>query len=62
MTTKQHQHGGRRQGSGRPPAPEKMRRRSIGMLEADWQKAKALADSAGVSVDEILRRLVRAAA
>mgnify|MGYP001395813870 CR=1 FL=1 len=56
------QHGGHRKGAGRPPAQEKMRRRSIGMLESDWQKAQALADREGVSIDEIIRRLVRAAA
>jgi hypothetical protein len=31
------------------------------MLEADWQKAQTLADRDGVSADEIIRRLVRAA-
>lgn len=31
------------------------------MFEADWQKAQTLADRDGVSVDEIIRRLVRAA-
>jgi|WetSurMetagenome_2_1015567.scaffolds.fasta_scaffold178443_1 hypothetical protein len=60
---KQPQHGGRREHSGRPPLPpaQKMRRRPIGMTEADWQKAQTLADRDGVSVDEIIRRLVRAA-
>lgn len=61
MPKKQHQHGGPRKGAGRPPAPEKMRRRPIGMLEADWQKARTLAEAQGVSVDEVIRRLVRAA-
>lgn len=47
---------------GRPPLPpeRKMRRRPIGMLEADWQKVARLAKREGVSVDEIIRRLVRA--
>lgn len=58
---KKSQHGGRRDGAGRPPSQETMRRRSIGMLEADWQKAQALADRNEVSVDEIIRRLVRGA-
>jgi hypothetical protein len=32
------------------------------MLESDWQKVKALAEHAGcVSVDEVIRRLVRTA-
>ena len=55
-------HGGTRKGAGRKPAPQdqRMRRRSIGMLEADWQKARDIAKSAGVSVDEIMRRLIRA--
>lgn len=58
---KQHKHGGPRKGAGRPPSQEKMRRRSIGMLEVDWQKAAQLAEQQGVSVDEVIRRLVRAA-
>ena len=57
----QHTHGGPRKGAGRPPAQETMRRRSIGMLETDWQKAQALATREDVSVDEIMRRLVRSA-
>jgi len=56
------QHGGPRKGAGRPPSPEKMRRRQIGMLEADWQKMAQLAARDGMSVNEIIRRLVRAAA
>lgn len=59
---KQHQHGGPRKGAGRPPSQEKMRRRTIGMLEADWQKAQTLAEREGCkSVDELIRHLVRAA-
>lgn len=63
MPNKQHQHGGRREGSGRPPLPcdQKMRRRPIGMLESDWRKVAKLAKREKVSVDEIMRRLVRAA-
>ena len=61
---KKLQHGGRRKNqTGRPPLPaeQKMRRRSIGMLPADWEKAEAMAHQAKVSVDEIMRRLIRAA-
>ena len=56
--------GGTRTGAGRKPAPQdqRMRRRSIGMLESDWQKAREIAESAGVSVDEVMRRLIRAQA
>jgi len=54
-----HTHGGPRKGAGRPPAPEKMRRRPIGMTESDWQKAAQLAERDGVSVDEVIRRLIR---
>ena len=48
---------------GRPPLPaaQRMRRRPIGMFPADWAKAKRMARAEGVSVDEIMRRLVRAA-
>ena len=43
-------------------ADEKMRRRPIGMLETDWRMAEALRVEMGVrSVDEVMRRLVRAA-
>jgi len=61
---KEHTHGGTRTGAGRKPAQpdQRMRRRSIGMLEADWQKARAIAESAGVSVDEVMRRLIRSQA
>lgn len=60
MTQKpHHQHGGPRKGAGRPLEQNKMRRRSIGMTEADWQKAQEMAKRYGVSVDEIMRRLVR---
>lgn len=57
----QHLHGGRREGAGRPPSQETMRRRPIGMLESDWRKAAKLAKREKVSVDEIMRRLVRSA-
>lgn len=45
---------------GRPPVDPalKMVRRPIGMLPSDWKKANSAANRDGVSVDEILRRLV----
>ena len=62
---KKFTHGGRRSNqTGRPPLPPgaKLRRRPIGMLESDWDKAQALAEALGLkSVDELLRQLVRAA-
>lgn len=61
MMNKKQTHGGHREGAGRPPSQETMRRRPIGMLESDWRKAAKLAKREKVSVDEIIRRLVRAA-
>lgn len=61
MHKQQHRHGGPRKGAGRPPSQQKMRRRPIGMLESDWDQARKLATREGVSVDEIMRRLIRSA-
>lgn len=62
---KKQQHGGRRKNqTGRPPKPkgEKLYHRPVGLLPAQWQWLKDEAERNGVSVSEIIRRLVKQAA
>lgn len=46
--------------AGRPPLPPELKRvsKSIRMTKAEWKQAKQLAQAQGVSVNELIRRLV----
>lgn len=64
MTAKsKSQHGGRRQGAGRPPSPDTqpLISKTQRMTAEEWEHAAQVAQAQGVSVNEIIRRLVRAA-
>ena len=60
---KQHQHGGPRKGAGRPPSPDTqpLISKTQRMTAEEWDKAAQVAQAQGVSVNELIRRLVRAA-
>ena len=62
---KKPKHGGRRKNqTGRPPLPKekKLYHRPVGLLPKQWQWLKEQAATEGVSVSEIVRRLVKQAA
>lgn len=63
MPKKQHQHGGPRKGAGRPPSPDTqpLVTKSQRMTSEEWEHAAQEAQAQGVSVNELIRRLVRAA-
>ena len=60
---KQHQHGGSRKGAGRPPSPDTqpLVTKSQRMTAEEWEHAAQVAQAQGISVNELIRRLVRAA-
>lgn len=66
MPKKQHAHGGRRipgpgKRLGRPPAQHKLIGKTLRMSDDEWRSAEGKAKIASVSVNELLRQLVRAA-
>ena len=56
-------HGGPRKGAGRPPSPDTqpLIAKTERMTAAEWEHAAQVAQAQGVSVNELVRRLVRAA-
>lgn len=63
MPKQQNQHGGPRKGAGRPPSPDTqpLVTKSQRMTAEEWEHAAQVAQAQGVSVNELIRRLVRAA-
>lgn len=48
--------GGKREGAGRPPAPDKMKLYSYKATEPEHEQMEANADACGVSLSEFIRR------
>lgn len=49
--------GGSRPGSGRPPAEDKRKPRSIKMSDAEWSTIQELAEKHGMNISEYIRRM-----